>query len=212
MLIIQVSYLKWLPILMVCLIIFLPEVHQSSAKKNKFLSHWKFFLDLQKFFFCHVLRNPFFCLVGIPPCQPNPSTLFQMKLLPCFAKTLLLLVGHTIKLAKTIHPYLILPEEDPSMAQNLVPAKLLAKPLLMMSETMKTALRSKDGKNKWFNNGNYIGVIMSEVLYQAPRKDYFCKAEPSTNTLFACQAKPSKYKTDCPRASAASVGKLYFLV
>ena len=38
----------------------------------------------------------------------------------------------------------------------------------------------------WTENGSYMGVIMSEVLYQAPKKDYFC------------EAKPSNGKIDCP--------------
>ena len=30
-------------------------------------------------------------------------------------------------------------------------------------------------------------VVMSELLYQAPNKDYFCEAKPSTNDPFACK-------------------------
>ena len=45
-----------------------------------------------------------------------------------------------------------------------------------------------------------MGVIMSEVLYKTPKRDYFCEAEPSINDHFACEAKPSKGKIDCPRA------------
>ena len=45
----------------------------------------------------------------------------------------------------------------------------------------------------------YMGVIMSEVLYQTPKKDYFCEAEPSIIDDFAYEAKPSKGKIDCPR-------------
>ena len=40
-------------------------------------------------------------------------------------------------------------------------------------------------------NGSYMGVIMSEVIYQTPKKDYVCEAEPSINDHFACEAKPS---------------------
>ena len=48
-------------------------------------------------------------------------------------------------------------------------------------------------------NGSYMGVIMSEVLYQTPKKDYFCDAEPCINDHFACEAKPSKGKIEYPR-------------
>ena len=77
--------------------------------------------------------------------------------------------------------------------------KLFQSITTLLKQVLITA-RKKAKSLSQSHYGSYMGMIMSEVLYQAPKKDHLCEAEPNINDYFACKAKPSKGKIDCPRA------------
>ena len=62
-------------------------------------------------------------------------------------------------------------------------------------------------------HGSYMGVIMSELLHQTPKKDYFCEVEPSMNDNFACQCRQAIFRSliKCQAHNKPPYKNLYFI-